>query len=361
LKIAIIGLGLIGGSLGLIIKKKLKDIIVLGVDINPEIINKALSKGAIDKGTTDLNMVDSCDVVFISTYPSQVKDIVKGIKDNLKPGAIVTDVSSIKGQLIEEIPKLLPSEVYFIGGHPMAGSEINGIEGATEILFENAIYCLTPPSNCPNQIVERLFNLIQDIGALPKIINHKDHDLIVAAVSHLPHLVASALVNTAVGIDGNKREVFQLAAGGFKDTTRVASGSPGLWRDILITNKDNVVFMINSLKKNLEEIKDFILNEDKELLEGYLNEAKIHRDNLPSYTKGVLPSLNEVFINIPDTPGAIGEIATLLGGNDVNIDDIEITRARDRGTLRLGFKLPNDKAKAYKILKDKNYDVKDKG
>ncbi len=348
---AIIGVGLIGGSLGLAMHEKSLVAETLGIGRNPENLNKALEFQAVHSVSMDFCEISQCDLVILATPVNTTLKLLKDIAPHLKPGALVTDVGSTKVQIVTDAGKSLPPEVTFIGGHPMAGSEKGGIEGADPYLFENAFYVLTPEQRTAEEQLNKLKLLVEKIGAKPVIMEPKEHDLSVAAVSHLPHLLAATLINSLFDYqDADKMAL--LAAGGFRDTTRIAAGSPDMWRDIFLTNRDFILQAINIFKVRLDEMQMAIDNSEEQNIYNLLERAKKLKINMPLNTKGYLPQLWEIVVTVPDKPGIIGHIANILGDEGININDIEILRVREGegGTIRLAFTDEINQSNAIKLL-----------
>lgn len=359
-KITIIGLGLIGGSLGAALKKRHPALRVTGVDVTPEIIKMAVDLGVIDKGTTSpAEGVREAELVFLAAPAQALEKVCCEIAPHLLPGSIVTDVCSTKANVLKIMEETLPPAVRFIGGHPMAGSEKSGLEGVDELLFENAVYILTPSAGTDGIALQVVRETVESLGARVRLMEAAEHDAKVAAVSHLPHLAAAALMNTVGRLEEERNGYFQLAAGGLKDTTRIASGSSDLWCGILLNNAEAVLPLIKEFKKNLTEFETVLLERNPQTLRGLLARAREWRNNLPTGMKSILPQLYELTVAIPDKPGTIGEISTLLGQHSLNIIDIEVQRVREgeQGAIRLGFLEEETRAKALLVLEQYGYRV----
>lgn len=231
----------------------------------------------------------------------------------------------------------------------MAGSEINGINGADRYLFENAVYILTPPVQTPEQVLQTLSEVLTVTGARIKIMDAATHDRLVAAVSHIPHLAAVSLVNLTEAAP----EKLILAAGGFRDTTRVASSSPEVWQGILGTNRTAVIAGLEQLIDGLEQLRDALQENQTDTLLEHLQRARDIRNQIPHGQKGLMPSICDVICIVPDRPGVIGELGRILGRHNINIADIEILRVRegDGGTIRLGVPSLEDGQQSVKALK----------
>ncbi|WP_286883751.1 prephenate dehydrogenase, partial [Aneurinibacillus sp. UBA3580] len=233
-EIAILGVGLIGGSLALSLKKN-EDVHITGFDVVEDNLRMACSLGVIDRGTTHLaEAVAQADFIFLCAPVGKLQELISFLRYTpLKEGAVISDTGSTKVSVMEHAYGFAQRGVYFIGGHPMAGSHKSGVEASHDRLFENAYYVLTPPEGTPNEIVERLKILLAPTHAKVVIMDAQKHDEVVGAISHFPHIIASALVNQVASYNDEMDWYRCLAAGGFRDITRIASSNPGMWRDIL--------------------------------------------------------------------------------------------------------------------------------
>lgn len=220
----------------------------------------------------------------------------------------------------------------------MAGSEIKGINGADRYLFENAVYILTPAPDTPPEVIAFAEELLAATGARIKMLSAERHDELVAAISHVPHLAAAALVNLTQG----EEEHLMMAAGGFRDTTRIASSNPELWEDIIFSNRDLIIDKLDGLIANLTALKNAISSDDHERVVAELACAKDTRDRIPLVHRGIMPGFSDIVCIVPDKPGIIARLGSILGEKDINIVDIEILRVRegDGGTIRLGVPSP---------------------
>lgn len=346
--IFIIGLGLIGGSLGLALRESPLVNKVFGFDADKETEKKALELGVIDQALSISEGTKNAEVIFLCTPLSIFPALIEEIKKNVMPGTIITDVGSTKEEVMQ-LFKELPSGVWGIGGHPMAGSEIKGINGIDRYLFENAVYILTPLTGVPDNVISYLEELLSFTGARLKIMDAAYHDELVATISHVPHLAAAALVNLTGGLDDN----LMMAAGGFRDTTRIASSSPELWQDILFSNRRYVGQKLDELINILSRMKKALDHENGEELYKELCRAKEIRDQIPHKRKGLLPEFSELTCIVPDKPGIIGKIGEILGQENINIVDIEILRVRegDGGSIRIGVRNREEAEKAVLCLK----------
>jgi len=360
-RITIIGLGVIGGSLGLALKKRHPKLQVCGVDVNREIIQEAISRNAIDNGTTDIaSGVRDANLIFLAIPMQVMAKTCLAMAPYLSKGAIVTDTGSTKVNMVGVMACTLPPQVRFIGGHPMTGSEKTGLQGASEILFENAAYILTPMPDSDEAAIRLVREVVESIGARTIILTPSDHDRKVAAVSHLPHVAASALVNAIGTLEAREGGYFSLAAGGFRDSTRIAASNSEMWTDILLQNSQALLPLIRSYRECLEDFERALESQNPRALYQLFNDAREQREKVPTGLKGILPQLFELTVMVPDKPGAIGQLAVLLGSEHINISDIEIMRVReqDDGTMRLGFSQETHRDQALKVLLDNNFTVK---
>lgn len=338
-KVVIIGVGLMGGSLGLALcNRRLADT-VLGVGRREENLRAALQCGAIHQASTDPGRaVADAEIVILAAHMRVNQELLKEISPYLSPGTVVTDVGSVKGGIVRLACQLMPPETFFIGGHPMTGSEKQGIAGADPYLFENAFYLLTPLPGLPAWVLDKVRTMTQSVGARVIEMTPEEHDLAVAALSHLPHLVSCALVNALAVLPAGER-FLPLAAGGFRDTTRIALSNPLMWRDIFLSNRDMLLAMLKSFQQELELLENTIRCSSENGLLDILQRAKAVRENVPAKTKGYLPVLFEILVTIPDQPGSIANVTGILGREEINIADLEILRVKEGegGSVRLGF------------------------
>ena len=280
-KVAIVGVGLIGGSLGMALRKKRLAREVWGLGRNRGRLQGAKKLGAVDEISTDWKEgLKDADVVFICTPVGTIARIIQRIAPFLKKGTIVSDVGSVKRTVVGKAEKACPKNVYFVGGHPMAGSEKSGVESARANLFAGATSILTPQKTTSPRALKVVRSIWEKIGARILLLSPEEHDLTIAAVSHLPHLAAVSLVNVVDDLQKKHKEVFSLPAGGFKDTTRIASGSPLLWRDIFLNNEKAILKMTGRFKRALEKIEKLVVSEKKQELLRELNRAREIREKI---------------------------------------------------------------------------------
>lgn len=363
LRVTIVGLGLMGGSMGMALRRAPGIARIVGVARRPETAAEAVAVGAADEATADLQEgVAGADVVVFATPVRTIPGLVSECRPALRPGTVVTDVGSTKAELCRQIPPLLPPGVEFVGGHPMAGSEQTGLTAADPYLYQNAIYVITPPDP-KQQGLERVKQLAQAVGAQPIVLSPEQHDRTVAAVSHLPHLVATALVCAAAEAMKDQPELLALAAGGFRDTTRVASGDPVMWRDICLTNRGPILEMIDQFLSALQHVRTAIEAGDGRGLVFHMEQAREVRRQLPRHRKGIAGPMWELVVQLADRPGAIAEVSSCIAEKGINIKDIEILRVREGegGTLRLGFASEQDVQRAMAQLVSRGFAARRRG
>lgn len=259
-KVTIIGVGLLGASFALALRESGLCKTIYGYGRSEGNLKRAKEKGIIDNYSLDATSAcESSDLILLATPVGVFKDIIETVRTSLKKGAIVTDVGSVKGGLVYEIEELMPDGVYYIGSHPIAGSDKSGIDDAKADLFNNARCIVTPTENSNSTVKKIMVSLWESLGAKAETMEPYKHDEIYAAVSHLPHIVAYALVNTLGDINS---DYIEYAGQGFKDTTRIALSSPEIWRDISIFNKDNLIRLIDIFRDNLDRIENLLKASD---------------------------------------------------------------------------------------------------
>ena len=277
-KVTIIGVGLIGGSFAFALKKNKLCNEVTGFGRWKENLQRAKEKAIIDSFELDpAKACDGSDLILFATPVGSFIDIAKKIHSSLNKGAIVSEVGSVKGKLVRDMETLMPEGVFFVGGHPIAGSNHSGIDTATADIFKGAKCIITPTENTDQTAIEIVIAIWKAFGSIVKLINPDEHDRIYASVSHLPHLIAYLIVNTVADIDSS---YLNFSGQGFMDTTRIASSSPELWRDICILNKDNLLESIEIFKNNLDRVSQYLRALDSESLERDFKKARTLREGI---------------------------------------------------------------------------------
>ena len=347
--VSIVGLGLIGGSLALALRRSGLAGRILGVS-RPETCAEASRLGAVDACFGYEEIVEAAsgsDLIILATPIAVILEHLKTLGASgaqLPPGLVVTDVGSTKREIIRAARRSLPPGVHFIGGHPLAGSEQRGMGAADPFLFQNAYYVLTPLPDVPPDAVTRLASLFGATGARVVVLSAEDHDRIAATISHLPQLLAVSLVRFLDELGDNREHGLRLAAGGFRDMTRIASSPYSVWGDILVTNRDVVSGVLDRF---LDRTRRAFAALEPGVLEKEFGSAAATRGEIPRDTKGFLHRLWDVLVVVEDRPGMIAEIAAPLAVRGINIKDIEVLKVREgeAGTLRLAFS-SQDEARA---------------
>ena len=328
-RVAVLGTGLIGGSIGLALARR--DIEVVGFDASPERTAKAHDLGAIASIAASLeSAVAGADLVIVAVPVGHIAPLAVAAFDAGAP--VVTDVGSVKAPVVAEIVAARPDRAPgFVGGHPMAGSEQDGVEGADADLFVGAAWVLTPTASTDANAFATVRSVVRLLGAEAIEVEPERHDALVALVSHVPQLAASTLMDVASAGGGEHRILMRLAAGGFRDMTRIAAGHPGIWPDILTANRDAVLAALDAYRDSLGEVRTLVAAGDREGLLDMLKRARIARRNLPV---GIPPveELVELRIPVPDRPGSLAEVLTLAPPLGVNVFDFEIAHSAEGGS-----------------------------
>lgn len=330
MKLAVVGVGLIGGSIGLAARERL-GAMVTGYDPEPANLERALELRAIDSPAADLaTAVTGAEAVFCAAPVGALPDAVTAALDATGKGTVVTDVGSTKRELVAALSEH-PDGERFIGGHPLAGAETAGVENARAELLEGARWYLTPTERSSGILYDRLQRLIAGLGARPQAIDPAAHDRVMATVSHLPHVIANALVREAVAALGAETERLPEVGTSFRDTTRVAGANPAIWGDIFATNRDAVVEGIDAVIERLGEAAAMIRGGDPAAVAAWHAEAGDDRRRLLE-SGGAGGERTELRIMVDNRPGTVAEIALALGREQVNIEDMALQTAADMRT-----------------------------
>lgn len=357
MRVAIIGLGLIGGSLGLAIKRN-PEVHITGFDRSYATADEAYRRGIIDAIAPSAESACSqADfIIFATPVNTTVALLSQMLEWELKEGVILTDTGSTKQPIMQAAKALEERGWTFIGGHPMAGSHKSGVSAAKEHLFENAYYILTPSENADAEQVDQLRNLLVPTKGKIVVLQAEEHDRMTAIVSHFPHLIASSLVGRLADQQEGQPFVKKLAAGGFRDLTRIASADPVMWRDITIQNRQELLTQLNGWIEEMGNIRDMLETNDPEQIFDFFADAKQFRDELPSTyegaVQGALYMTFDLHIDIPDTPGVISEITKILAEERISLTNIRIveTRTDVYGILVISFQTAEDRKRARAAL-----------
>lgn len=282
LHLAIIGVGLIGGSFGLAVKDQLRDHVhITGLCRSQSSMEAALRRGAVDEASADVAaVVGNADIVYLSTPVLQMVPMVETMRPFLKKGTVVTDAGSTKAYLWNEIPSRLPEGVYYVSGHPMTGKEKSGVEAADKDLFRHKCYVLMEETTAPPEDYQRVADLVKLTGANLTTLDVKRHDRCASMISHVPHVAAAALVTLLSRSGGDLAAALTLTGGGFKDTTRIASSNADMWADICLTNPHAIAEHLRRLADILGEVVEAVEAGDRAALHAYFSAAKARRDRI---------------------------------------------------------------------------------
>ena len=359
MQIGFIGLGLIGGSIAKAVRRVHPDAKLIAYNRTQEVLNQAIRDGVIDEAAWDITAAfGSCDYIFLCVPVVTMRSFLKQLKGIIGPDTILTDVGSTKGDIHKAVSEL-GLDACFIGGHPMAGSEKTGYKYASDRLIENAWYILTPGGEVPIDKVSAFSEFVRSLGALPLLLTYEEHDYITAAVSHVPHVVSASLVNMVHDLDGREEYMRTIAAGGFKDITRISSSSPQMWEEICIANADKICTVLESFTRKLTDFRFAIRNGNREKLRLYFTRSRDYRDSFSDEAKGPIRRDFRLYMDITDEAGAIAEVASVLADEHISLKNIGIVHNRDfdKGVLRVEFYEDETLKRAVNVLKQKDYRV----
>lgn len=358
--IGFIGLGLIGGSIARGLKRSQKNLTIMAYMRTRSRLEQARQDGIVDQilDGIDENLL-RCDLIFLCTPVELNASYLERLRPYIKPGALVTDVGSTKTDIHEAVSRL-DMENVFIGGHPMAGSEKTGYENSTDHLLENAYYIITPTKKSTEAQIERLRQVALAIGAIPMVLDYQRHDYSVAAISHLPHLIASSLVTLVRDNDSEDGVMRKLAAGGFKDITRIASSSPVMWEQICMANAKNIQILLSKYIDALRQIYAMLDTRQSEAVNRLFDESGAYRNTFSDRSFGPVKPAFSFSVDIEDEPGSISILSAILAARGVNIKDIGLNHSRENGegALRVSFYDEQSVRTAYELLKKYNYNLK---
>lgn len=344
---------MIGGSIAKALKNSKQKYYISAFDISNS-VKTALNERIIDNVLISIDDALSSDLIIISLPVGDSIKIFEKLAPRLKENTILTDVCSVKN-VFKEKWESIESKGHYIGGHPMTGKEHGGYENSDPLLFENALYIFTDIID-DTGLHSEFLKVIESLGPNILHIPAKQHDVIAASVSHLPQLVSVALVNAA-SLKTDDYNFLDLAAGGFRDMTRIASSNFNIWESIISTNKDQILTAIEKFSYDLEVLKNWIANDEYDKISEYFESARENRDEIPKNKKGFLSPLYDLFIFISDEPGAVSKISTALYEENINIKDIELLKIREGsgGTFRVSFETQSDLWAASEILNLKGF------
>lgn len=327
--IGFIGLGLIGGSIAKNIKKHYPDTHIIALASHESTTEEAYKAGVIDNQTSlDLAEYAKCDILFLCAPVGINISYLSKLKPLLSDSTLITDVGSVKCDIQNAIQKL-GLDAQFIGGHPMAGAETIGFSNASTTLLENAYYILTSTDAISKDTYTDFTSYIASLGTIPIAMTPEEHDFATATISHLPHVISASLVNLVCRRDDDREILKTIAAGGFRDITRISSSSPVMWQHICTANKDKILTLIDAYTQELSSFRNIIAHGDSEKIQQCFADAKEYRDSLPMRNNGALPSVFEFYLDLDDKVGGIATIAQILASKELSIKNIGIIHNRE--------------------------------
>jgi prephenate dehydrogenase len=358
-KVTFVGFGLMAGSLAKALKKINPEMKIYAVSRTMAPMKKAISDNILTNAYSTLTDITvNVDMIFLCTPIKIMYTYLDELAKTVPDGCIITDVGSTKSEIIDYI-KNMKNPPCFIGGHPMTGAEKTGYESATAHLYENAYYIITPSKSTTIKSEETLINLIEKIGAIPIKLSAEEHDRITGSISHVPHIIASALVNMVKNLDTQDNKMQMMAAGGFRDITRIASSSPEMWLSIVLSNRFQIDNLLELYIKDLRKIQKSIQELNENEIYDFFDTSRTYRDSLPLRKKGLIALSYELIIDVEDKPGIIGEITTILGNHEINIKNINLSSSREDepGVLKITLVNAESLLLSFEILKDLGYNV----
>jgi prephenate dehydrogenase len=358
-------LGLIGGSVARAIREKQPEATIIAYNRSAASLDEAVTDGVVNKAVYQSDLDNGgikefavCDYIFLCAPVQKNEEFLEMLKPVISSTCIVTDVGSVKTG-IHMAAKRLDMEKNFIGAHPMAGSERVGYSNSKSSILQNAYYILTPTETVPAEKVQEYKELIENFGSIALVLDYAQHDYIVAAISHLPHVIAASLVNLVKDSDSKEGIMRLVAAGGFKDITRIASSSADMWEQICMTNTDNIRKLLNDYISSLQTIDTSLEGHKGDDIHRLFDTAREYRDSFTTVGSGPIKVNYRLFVDINDEPGALATIATLLATRGISIKNIGIIHNSEYqgGNMRIEFYTQEELDHAGRILEDKRYTI----
>lgn len=349
----IVGTGLIGGSIGLGLRKA-GGTTVAGTDSSTSNAEAALAAGALDEVAPDVaSGAADADVIVVATPVGAILPTIEQLAASAKAGVVVTDVGSTKATIVTEAERLLGPGRWFVGGHPMAGTEGEGIASARGDLFDGALWILSPTATTNSDAYREVNTLVTKLGAQTLALHPAEHDRLVAFVSHLPYAIATALMTLAAS-EGDER-LFRAAAGSFRDVTRTAGSNPRVWRDIFTTNRDAVVRELDQFASSLSSLRGAVADGRWDDFDALVDAARDARRRFP--VKGERAPVDPVTIEIAiaDRAGALAEVTTAVGEGGVNIEDLWVDHTPAGGVLKILVDGHETAARAAELLRARGF------
>lgn len=338
-KIGFLGLGLIGGSMAKAIKIAFPDTELIATTHSESTVSAAFQDGIITNAKPlPLSAFADCGLIILCAPVDTNISYMKELSALTGEDTVITDVGSVKGGIMRSA-KTLGISSRFIGGHPMAGKEKGGYSNSDPLILENAYYILTPTEECSPALIQDMEDFAKALKAVPLVMSTEEHDLSTAAVSHVPHIIASSLVRLVAKSDGPEEHMKAIAAGGFRDITRIASSDPALWETIFLENREQILHLLPSFEAEIESYRKALETGDGEALKALFAASKEFRDSIEIRRSGAVTPVYEFNIDIKDETGAIAKISTLLAENSISIKNIGVVHNREfeAGVLHVEF------------------------
>ena len=352
-----VGLGLIGGSIARAIRQRTDASRIIAYTPHRETVDNAFKEGIIDTPLYSIGKEFSeCDYIFLCAPVEINNDNLRALLPYLAPHTTVTDIGSVKTG-IHELVKELGIESQFIGGHPMAGTERIGFANSKASILENAYYIITKTDKTEDERLRDYVSLAESLGCIPLVIPYMLHDYITAAISHVPHVISASLVNLVKDSDSEDHLMKTIAAGGFKDITRISSSSPVMWNQICMTNSANISRLLGTYIDSLNDIKEAIDRHDENKVTEFFSSARQFRESFTDISSGPIRKVYRINVEIDDKPGNLATVAGLLSDNNINIKNIGIVHNREyeRGTLTIELHNKRGLQQSGDILKKAGY------
>lgn len=359
--ICFIGFGLIGGS----IAKSLTDSTeyecsLSAYDLDTVALKQAVRDHVLQATYSSLDEIpfEKLDIIVLCAPVKINSENLRKIYKRIPANCIITDVGSVKSD-IETTVYDLGLQAQFIGGHPMTGSEKSGYVASSSLLMRNAYYILTPTDVAPQFMIDEMLALVNASGAISLVMSCSEHDYVVAGISHLPHIISASLVNLVHDNDVPNENMHKVAAGGFKDITRISSSSPKMWEQICDMNQKSIITLLDKYIDSLKKVRDNLTPYSEDEMYRFFNDAREYRDSFSDMSKGPITKIHRFYVDLPDVTGIIAKIATLLAEHNINLQNIGIIHNREfeNGALRIEFQDEVAMQKAAKILTASNYSI----
>ena len=354
-----IGLGLIGGSIAKALKHFYPDVTILAHTRSSHTLEYALAEGIIDEAYPTVSEAFSrCDYIFLCAPVEANVSYLKKLKPLIKANCILTDVGSTKTDIHRHVIEL-DMEECFIGGHPMAGSEKTGIMNSKRHLMENAYYIITPSAKVSQDKVNDYVSLTASLKSIPMVLDYHEHDFVTAAISHLPHIIASTLVNLVHDQDTPNETMRTIAAGGFKDITRIASSSPEMWEQICTTNAENIITVLDAYTNSLQKVRASLEARKGSDIHQLFTNSRDYRNTFSDLSSGPLKKVYMLYCDMVDEAGGIATLATILATGGISLRNIGIVHNREfeEAVLRVEFYEEESLKKAVALLRKYHYTI----